>query len=105
MRVVVIRRNLAKAVRLVEFYGFRHFRRVGVEPHLCIADQPGFIDQFLYERVSQSVSPGILPDVKTLHFADIAFKLSEGDTAGKLTLIIEQIQPSFRQCIFAGQTN
>src|SRR5215471_15932234 len=68
-RIVVVRRDLAEAERLVEGKGFLH-RRQGVQTHARVADRARLADHGLGQATPQARAARRRADVEALHLAE-----------------------------------
>lgn len=104
VRIFIVRRYQAEAVRSVEFQGFCHFRRVGIETHFLVTDLFRVSDQCFDQNLSKAVAPKTRADKKAFHLANSIADRPEGDHTSRFAGIgIRYQKPSVWCGVAAGK--
>src|SRR5215471_13545168 len=82
-RIVVVRRDLAEAQRLVEREGLLHGRQ-GVQAHPLVAEGARLADHGLGQATPQALAARRRADVEALHLAEAAAQGPQGHATGRL---------------------
>ncbi|CAN5314164.1 hypothetical protein BH20ACI2_BH20ACI2_24210 [soil metagenome] len=76
MRVVVVWRDLAEAVRLIQTHGFSHPWRKGIEPYRPITDLAGGDNDLFDQRNGDAEAAKLVADKQAFHLANVVVQFS-----------------------------
>src|SRR4051812_36899064 len=100
---MVIRWYRAKAVRLIEAYGFSHFWWKGIETHFQISFSSSFRNELFYQTDADALAAKAVSNKKALHLTDSVLELSHSDAARELVVHQGEKQPALRLHILPWQ--